>query len=504
MCKTMPKKKKQTTLDSFFGGGKKATKRSSDHVDQPSNNKKQPSPRAVADFVGQSVAKYFLNESNGQEELYFGSVVSVNATMEDNVTSCLYRVQYQDGDEEDMDGEEIQSSLALYKEQQNNTGREDDDDEEEFTMEEDLVDTDEEMEDVIESEEVVAKPVPKKQRRAPSTSRKGSRSSKKASSKTSGMTVQQEFETKLAKDLASIKPKNNPQKWPKATGYGPFVDPVGVDPTQGIVESIIKDQVSKIFGLLQMVPTTKPGQGLSYPIKLQTACSGTDAPSIALGIVKEEYDKMVAAAAAEAKGGTDDVPRLFEYSHEMSCEIEPFKQVRAGHELGSSAQLTHWLFVLPISFYSQAYIARNFPGVTLFPDILKLSSSEEVLDVYGRPQTIPYGNLFVAGTSCKDFSMLKTSYRKDIEDKGTSGETFLAAVDFLELQQPPVAIFENVDNAPWGKMQEYICGRVFLGNRNVTKGIKEIKRGGACCAVSSSLELVSLGFCFCIVSFHSN
>ena len=41
----------------------------------------------------------------------------------------------------------------------------------------------------------------------------------------------------------------------------------------------------------------------------------------------------------------------------------------------------------------------------------------------------------------------------DIEDKGTSGETFLAAVEYLEQEKPDVAIFENVDKAPWEKMQ---------------------------------------------------
>jgi site-specific DNA-cytosine methylase len=64
----------------------------------------------------------------------------------------------------------------------------------------------------------------------------------------------------------------------------------------------------------------------------------------------------------------------------------------------------------------------------------------------------------------------------DIEDKGTSGETFLAAVEFLDQKQPPMAIFENVDGAPWSKMQEYIQGRVELQNRNVTKAIKDAKK----------------------------
>ena len=96
--------------------------------------------------------------------------------------------------------------------------------------------------------------------------------------------------------------------------------------------------------------------------------------------------------------------------------------------------------------------------------------------MYGRPQSIPDGNLFVAGTSCKDFSMLKTTYRKDIEDKGTSGETFLAAVELLEQKQPSCAIFENVDGAPWSKMQEYITGRLDLSKRDDTKAIKDASK----------------------------
>ena len=144
----------------------------------------------------------------------------------------------------------------------------------------------------------------------------------------------------------------------------------------------------------------------------------------------------------------------------------------------------------------QAYIGRNFPGVPLFPDITKLTASEKVLDVYGRPQSIPDGNLFVAGTSCKDFSMLKTTYRLDIEDKGTSGETFLAAVEFLEQKQPSVAIFENVDGAPWPKMQEYITGRVDLSSRNDTKAIKDAsKKAGEYQHLSKGRLLVFDFFC---------
>ena len=74
--------------------------------------------------------------------------------------------------------------------------------------------------------------------------------------------------------------------------------------------------------------------------------------------------------------------------------------------------------------------------------------------------------------------MLKTTYRLDIEDKGTSGETFLAAVEHLEVKQPPVAVFENTDGAPWMKMQEYIRGRIELSARNNAKSIKSGKKPG--------------------------
>ena len=431
-------------------------------------------------------------------DVYRGTVV-IHYDADEESPVVLYGVLYEDGDYEDFEYDELLKAMGLYQRtpQAASTTQDDDDpvapaegeptkrrrravnysedahvdldldsDEEpptkkrkatrkmaknddndaEFAMAEDDddVDDDDSLDtNGSEEEEEETKP-------------KGIKKAKKKSDAATGPTKtatnpdrDHEFDTKMAKDREAYKPNNNPQKWPVDGGY---VDPVGVDPTQGIVEGIIAQQVSKVGGLLQMVVdqnsrTEQREQGLlgelTYPIRLQTACSGTDAPSIALGLIKESLDKL-----CESKKAGDSGHSL-SYSHEMSCEIEPFKQ---------------------------AYIGRNFPGVTLFPDITKLTASQEVLDVYGRPQTIPYGNLFIAGTSCKDFSMLKTSYRLDIEDKGTSGETFLAAVEFLEQKKPPVAIFENVDGAPWDKMQEYITGRVTLVNRNTTKAIKDPKK----------------------------
>ena len=79
----------------------------------------------------------------------------------------------------------------------------------------------------------------------------------------------------------------------------------------------------------------------------------------------------------------------------------------------------------------------------LYPDIVKLCD-DPPRDVYGQEQHLPDFNLFVAGTSCKNFSMMMSNNRLDIEDHGCSGETFLAAVELLMKEKPKFAIFENV------------------------------------------------------------
>ena len=79
----------------------------------------------------------------------------------------------------------------------------------------------------------------------------------------------------------------------------------------------------------------------------------------------------------------------------MSCENEPFKQ---------------------------AYIARNFPGVALFNDIVELASQATAAvgkkapptatTSFGGERAIPQApkghlSVLIAGTSCKDFSARK-------------------------------------------------------------------------------------------------
>jgi site-specific DNA-cytosine methylase len=456
-------KVRQQSLLSFFGAKAKPVddERRESTSAAKSSSAAKPNSNAVV-----RVAKRFGGL------LFAGKVVEAITDVDDD-GEPLWKIAYDDGDGEDFNKEELEEAKALYIAEMkperkrkavpmkatavpkkrpatvaNKVGSDsefeadDDSDDEvgsdsEFEADDDSDDDDLDvtMEDSVSEEEEALK--------AKTHSTKKMSSAKTTTSRTRSKTataeqLQTEFEAKLAKDIAACKPQgNNPQKLPEKG----FVDPVGVDPTHGIIEDIVAAQVRKIGGLLLRTTANaiaEPGE-LTFPIKLQTACSGTDAPSIALGLIKESLDRL-------------KKDHGFEYTHEMSCEIEPFKQ---------------------------AYIGRNFPGVPLFPDITKLTASERVLDVYGRPQAIPDGNCFVAGTSCKDFSMLKSSCRLDIEDKGTSGETFLAAVEFLEMKQPPVAIFENVDGAPWAKMQEYIIGRVNLAERNNDKAILSGKKADA-------------------------
>lgn len=344
---------------------------------------------------------------------------------------------------DDEEGEEARKTVDSESEFEEASDESDDDelDEEAFIDEEEEND-DEIMDEGSDEEAVTAKPTKKKSISAKNVTKKLVKQKTKPSATDSNAEIAELVQKK--RDTNACKATNNPQELPNEQ----YVEPVGIDATDGIVEGIVGGMVKKLGSLF--VNATKFDEKkreigeLNFPLKLQTACSGTDAPSIALGLVKEALDKL------RTKDG-EKMDHGFNFSHEMSCEIEPFKQ---------------------------AYIGRNFPGVLLFPDITKLTGGDTVTDVYGREQSIPEGNLFVAGTSCKDFSMLKSSNRKDIEDKGTSGETFLAAVEFLEQEQPPVAIFENVDGAPWDKMQEYIKGRIFLGDRNSIKNITGLKKGG--------------------------
>ena len=191
------------------------------------------------------------------------------------------------------------------------------------------------------------------------------------------------IEALCAAKAKDIKLLNNPQQFPED---GPYVEPVGIDATDGIVEGIIGGMVQKVGKLLLKTIERNDADRelgeLSFPIKLNTACSGTDAPSIALGLVKESLDRFCSSeqisdggekASSTESSGNHEKGHGFDYEHNMSCEIEPFKQ---------------------------AYIGRNFPGVLLFPDITKLTEKETVVDVYGRAQKIPKGERGTSSFYC--------------------------------------------------------------------------------------------------------
>ena len=208
------------------------------------------------------------------------------------------------------------------------------------------------------------------------------------------------------------KKKKRPPKQPSQ----PFVDPAGLDIEDRGVEWIVERQCECLEPLLRDAVAHK-----ELSLSMATACSGTDAPVVAMIVAKE----------ALARKGVN-----FDFTHTMSCELEPYKQ---------------------------SFIARNHPDVLIFPDIRVLGTTPkggQATTVYGGKAAVPSADMLVAGTSCKDFSGLKGRDRKSIEALGTSGQTFFGFVELLLEQGYRTAIIENVQGAEWHKMAQYISGRV--------------------------------------------
>ena len=114
---------------------------------------------------------------------------------------------------------------------------------------------------------------------------------------------------------------------------------------------------------------------------------------------------------------------------------------------------------------------------------------------------MPYANLIVAGTSCKDFSNLKGRDRKGIEAMGTSGETFIGFVNLLFEQRYPLAVLENLATAEWEKMRHYITGRLPLDsikpNKNKRADVPtelrfEVDKKRGCFVVSEVCEFAGV------------
>jgi hypothetical protein len=134
-----------------------------------------------------------------------------------------------------------------------------------------------------------------------------------------------------------------------------FLDPCGQEATDDIIGSLMGQQVEMVKHLLIKVLSDSSNMGTPQnPLTLGTACSGTDAPALALAMIQEQF---------QLRCTNDDNINAFDYKHVFSCENDPFKQ---------------------------AYLARNFDSV-LYPDITKLVTSDQTAptDVYGQTQVIP-------------------------------------------------------------------------------------------------------------------
>ncbi|KAL4777652.1 hypothetical protein BDW60DRAFT_221323 [Aspergillus nidulans var. acristatus] len=146
-------------------------------------------------------------------------------------------------------------------------------------------------------------------------------------------------------------------------------------------------------------------------LRVATVCSGTESPLLALEMVKENLQKYF--------------NRDLYFKHLFSAEIVPFKQ---------------------------AYIERNFRPRLLFRDVAELKD-RVAQTAYGSLEKVPKNaDILIAGFSCVDFSGLN-NYRKELDEKGESGDTFWGIICYAKTYRPRMVILENVKTAPWAKIE---------------------------------------------------
>ncbi|ESZ96005.1 hypothetical protein SBOR_3625 [Sclerotinia borealis F-4128] len=204
----------------------------------------------------------------------------------------------------------------------------------------------------------------------------------------------------------------------------------------------------------------------SRPLRVATACSGTEAPILFLNTLSE---------------GLKNAGLPFEIEHVFSCEIEPYKQT---------------------------YIRRNFPGAVIFRDITEALRWKDYPELKGfmttafgaliplpPPHTI---DLIIAGTSCTSYSTLNSNRSMDLErDQNESSRTFRAYVKLIEYLKPKIGINENVGSGPFPAMVHmlnthgYLAGWAIFDSKYF--GIPQTRQRGYAVAVpQSSLEEVGL------------
>ncbi|KAL4910325.1 hypothetical protein BDW74DRAFT_186376 [Aspergillus multicolor] len=148
-------------------------------------------------------------------------------------------------------------------------------------------------------------------------------------------------------------------------------------------------------------------------LRVATVCSGTESPLLALEMVNNSLKKYC--------------NRDLDFDHLFSAEIVPFKQ---------------------------AYIERNFRPRLLFRDVAELQNSS-AQTAYGSHEPVPKdADILIAGFSCVDFSGLN-NYRKSLEEKGESGDTFWGIVCYAKAYRPRMVILENVKTAPWATIEKH-------------------------------------------------
>lgn len=147
-------------------------------------------------------------------------------------------------------------------------------------------------------------------------------------------------------------------------------------------------------------------------LRVFTMCSGTEAPILALNMIREHVQKR-----------NHDL----NFTHIASAEIEPFKQ---------------------------GYIERNFSPPLLFRDVTEFRNVE-AHTAYGAKVKIPeHCDLVVAGSACVDYSALN-SLPRSFGEKGESYDTMKGISRYCRRHKPAVVILENVKGAPWSSICEY-------------------------------------------------
>ena len=148
-------------------------------------------------------------------------------------------------------------------------------------------------------------------------------------------------------------------------------------------------------------------------MRLATMCSGTEAPLLAMQLMKQ----------ATARHGKKFLDFPLDFTHVFSVEIEPFKQ---------------------------AYIERNFSPPLLFRDVTEFKNAGEVHTAYGGTAPQPqHVNILVAGSACVDFSSLNN--QRSTVKEGESTKTLNGINEYIKRHRPNMVILENVKGFPWEK-----------------------------------------------------